>query len=322
MVNATKKYIFSDCCFLFGMVICNEVVRLYDFAPTLQEIHPYDFTSNIDLILPATSLQNTTYLYQLLSMISSNYTTLLSLYLTKLRSKILTIAAIKWHAQKCLGEGYTDAKIYKTLYTMKKKWLLVALKKDIFVLQSAGDALGDSQLLDHYYRLLLRNHSHACCKSDRYIGGLKAIELHLSNFEIPMMIDIMTTSKHCQEVVMLDHKVLFKSYQTKSQISLFRVIKKHCRHIPLGNKEFLIAPLEIALLESLYSVAPHLQHRTEDLVKKVITKYRKTLQADLIISVIQLGKHHSSLQYLHRLTQEMGSDWSHTLALLIKQYSH
>ena len=255
-------------------------------------------------------------------MIQSTYTTLLSSYLTKLRSKILTIAAIKWYAQKCLGDGYTDAKVYKTLYTMKKKWLLIALKKDIFVLQSLGDVLDDSQFLDRYYRLLLRNHSHACCKSDRYIGGLKAIELHLSNFEIPVMIDIMTTSKHCQEVVMLDHKVLFKSYQTKSQIPLFRVIKKHCRSIVLHNKPFLIAPLEIALLESLYSVPPQNKSRTEDLVKKVIAKHRKTLHTDLIISVIQLGKHHSSLQYLHRLTQEMGSDRSLSLALLIKQYSY
>ena len=40
MVSATKKYIFSDGYSLFGVVVGNEVARLYDFALSLQEIHP------------------------------------------------------------------------------------------------------------------------------------------------------------------------------------------------------------------------------------------------------------------------------------------
>lgn len=113
-------------------------------------------------------------------------------------------------------------------------------------------------LIDRFYWDLVKRHCKSYVKGDWYIGGVKALELHLSAYDIPDEIVLVNTDKQSTEIIMFDKKVLFKSYISSGR-NLFRLYKKYVQKVDLGRIVVPVVCMEISLLESLYN--PSVVHK-------------------------------------------------------------
>lgn len=143
----------------------------------------------------------------------------------------------------------------------------------------------------------------------------------MSGYDVPDEIMIVNTDKQATEVIVFDKKVLFKTYVSWWN-NLFRVYKKHISKIDLGRLTVPVICMEIALLETLYN--PSVVHKwyIEWLVKKLLKKYKNTLDPSLWALVVKNNKHHSSLNRLYVLAQSVDKKLADSMLWIIKKYSY
>lgn len=79
--------------------------------------------------------------------------------INKKKSRILTIEDLKKIGQTIMDEDYADSKLYKLIYHAKLKGHLIAIKKDLFIPISPDNSLSEQQIIDRYYRPLLKKHT-------------------------------------------------------------------------------------------------------------------------------------------------------------------
>lgn len=120
-----------------------------------------------------------------------------------------------------------------------------------------------------YRKLLLANtlkdHAQKYLNNDRFIGGLKALELNTSIFwtrrnRYNQSIQTIYRSSFGRKIC---H---FQKYSSK-QIDLFKKFKKYTKKIKIWKYAFVIANLELSLLESLYSPDTLSKNYTQELIK-------------------------------------------------------
>lgn len=237
------------------------------------------------------------------------------------RWKIISNDLIKKWLEKMLDEDYSDAKMYKTLHKLKNKGEIFALKKNIFVAKAPWKDFLESEIIDKYYREVLKKHCKTYIEWRRYIWWLKALELNTSNYWISDDILIINEHKTSVETVIMEKKMLCKTYNYKTK-NLFSIFYKFTNKLKIWKYTLPVANLELSLLESLYNPPLLLKWYTEELIKKIIRKQKKSININTFATIIKNNKHHSSLNRFYQLAKYVDPWFAEEINEIIKKYSY
>ncbi|HRX64206.1 MAG TPA: hypothetical protein P5060_03830 [Candidatus Absconditabacterales bacterium] len=250
----------------------------------------------------------------------NNFNTIVKKIL-KHKNKLIEINKVKEIIKNILDTNYSESKSYKTIYHLKNKGYLLNLKKGVFLVKNPEKEYDDNQLLEMFYRNIVKKHCKEFLNGKRYIGGVKALELNLTNFDIPEELLIVNEDKQSTETIMFDKQALFKIYESDSK-SLFQIFNKFTNKIYIGKNVFPIASLELAILESLYNPSVVNKGYIDEIVKKTIRKNRKYLNIKIWEDILKNNKHHSSINRLYKLALSIDPNISEDIKNMIKKYSY
>ncbi|HPK27749.1 MAG TPA: hypothetical protein PKX34_00905 [Candidatus Absconditabacterales bacterium] len=241
--------------------------------------------------------------------------------MSKYKNKLIEIDKVKEIVKKILDNEYSENKAYKMIYHLKNKGHLLNLKKGIFLVKNPEKEYQEQQLLEMFYRCIVKKHCKGFANNKRYIGGIKALELNMTNFDVPEELLIINDNKQALETIMFEKQISFKTYESNGK-SLFNFFKKHTKNVYIGKNVFSIANIELAILESLYNPSIVNKGYTEELIKKVIRKNKKTLALNVFEEILKKNKHHSSINRLYKLSLSIEPEFSENLKNIIKKYSY
>ncbi len=240
--------------------------------------------------------------------------------LWKHRWKIITNEHIQTILTATSWEEVSNAKVYKTTHNLKNKWYLISLKKNCFlVTQPSRQPDEDEIILTHYWELL-RKHCQEYIQGSWYIGWLKALELHLQNYEVPDTIEIVNTYKNALEVILFDKIVSYKRYNYRQQ-NILPKIKKHLSKIKIGKYSFPLAPLELAMLESLHNPSTVQLTLINEYIKKILRKNKKSLDFELFEKMLMLNKHHVGVNRIYQLSKDIDPILANRFLEILKKFS-
>jgi len=239
----------------------------------------------------------------------------------KRRGKIVDGEKIKHILEHILAEDYSDQKMYKMIYYLKNRWYLYSLKKNIYLVKNPETQYGDQQLLDMFYWNVVKKHCKQYLHSDRYIGGVKALELNISSFDAPDELLVVNRYKQSTEVVMFDKKIVYKKYYVENK-KLFVLFAKYTSNVYIKNNVFPVANMELALLESLYNTPLLMQWYVQELVKKILRKYKKNLDTKVWEKILLNNKHNSSINRLYKIASSIDPELSDKIKAIIKRYGY
>lgn len=241
--------------------------------------------------------------------------------LLKYKNKLIWIDKIKSLIKELMDTDYTENKAYKIIYQLKNKGYLVNLKKSIFLVKWPEKDYEENQLLDTYYRWITKKHCTDFIAGKRYIWGLKALELNLTNYDIPDEILIVNEEKQCSETIMFDKQVFFKKYESDGK-NLFNFFNKFTKKIYIWKNLFQIANLELSILECLYNPSYPNKWYIDETIKKTIRKNKKYINLDTIEEILKRNKHHTSINRLYKLCLGIDPEISESIKNIIKKYSY
>ena len=242
--------------------------------------------------------------------------------LIKYRGKLVDGEKISLLLKSSLAEDFSLQKMYKIVYYLKIRGYLENLKKNIFFVKDPDHTYTTEEIIDLFYRTIVKKHCTDFLKGNRYIWWLKALELNLSSFDIPDELSIVNQYKQATEVIMFEKQIVFKTYSKNKTDNLFKFFWKFTKKISIGKHIFPIAGLELAILESLYNPWMISQWYINELVKKVIRKYHTTLDITIWESILRKNKHNTSINRLYTLTKTIDPVLADTLKNLIKKYGY
>lgn len=251
----------------------------------------------------------------------NSYFNILVKNILKHKNKIIEISKIKDILKKILDTDYSDQKLYKTIYYLKNREYLLSLKKDILLVKDPEKQYNEDQLLEIYYRNILKKHCNQFIKWNRYIWWLKALELNISSYEIPEEILIVNQNKQCTEKVMFNKQILLKTYSANEK-KTFNNFYKLTKKIYIKNNVFPIANIELAILESLYNISIINKWYTEELIKKILRKNKKNINTKIREKIIKSWKHHSSINRLYKISISIDPELAESIKSIIKKYSY
>jgi hypothetical protein len=139
-------------------------------------------------------------------------------------------------------------------------------------------------------------------------------------YTAPDTIDIITTDKTTKETVLYDKTIQYKSYHADSK-PLYRDIATHTMSLKIGTTALRMAQLPLALLEACYSPDASQRGYIQTIIRKLLKKHKKTLQTEIIVQLLRLGKHHSSLNRLSDIAASVDHTLHTTLQSIIKKHS-
>ncbi len=241
--------------------------------------------------------------------------------LLKNKNKIIEIEKLKKILRNFFGDGASEQKLYKTIHRLKNKDYLLPLKRNIFLVKDPERVFSEHELLERFYRTLLKKHCKDYVIGKAYIGGQKALELNIQNFAIPDSILIFNEQKQASEIVLFDKEIITKNYSSGGN-NLFKFFRQYTHNMYIGKNTFLVANLELAILESLYNPSIISQGYINELIKKILKKYKKTLDTSIWEAILKKNKHHSSINRLHKLAIHVDPDLSDKIKHIIKKYGY
>lgn len=240
--------------------------------------------------------------------------------LSKFQWKIIDNTIIKSLLEKISDEDISDSKLYKVTHSIKNKWYLVSIKKNTFLVTSPNTNQDEEDIIMNHYRDQLKKHCQKYIQWTWYIWWLKALELHLNNYDIADTIEIINNHKNALEVIMFDKTVNYKTY-THQKKNIFSVLKKLLQNYKIGKTAFQIANIELAMLESLHSTWKTQATLTNEYIKKIIKKHKKTLKIENFALMLSNNKHHVGINKLYQISKGIDPDFAEKLYALIKKYS-
>lgn len=241
--------------------------------------------------------------------------------LLKSKNKLIDIEKIKWIIKNILDEDYNESKSYKIIYQLKNRWYLLNLKKSIFYVKDPEKEYDENQLLESFYRSTLKKHCKDFTNGKRYIWWIKALELNLTNYDIPEEILIVNEHKQSNETIIFDKQIIFKIYESDKK-TLFNYFNKYTKKIYIWKNVFPIANLELSILESLYNPSIINKWYIEETIKKVIRKNKKNINFDILENILKSNKHHTSINRLYKLCIWIDPEISEKIKNIIKKYSY
>ncbi|MCX6824662.1 MAG: hypothetical protein NTY80_00415 [candidate division SR1 bacterium] len=240
----------------------------------------------------------------------------------KYKGKLMDGGKVSSLLKHSLAEDFSIQKMYKIVYYLKIRGYLENIKKNIFFVKDPNHIYSREEIMDLFYRTIVKKHCTDFLKGNWYIGGLKALELNLSSFDIPEELSIVNQYKQATEVLMFDKQIVFKTYAKNKTDNLFKFFWKLTKKVTIGKNSFPIAGLELAILESLYNPGMIAQGYINELVKKVIRRYHKTLDVTIWEAILRKNKHNTSINRLYMLTKSIDPDLAEKLKNLIKKYGY
>lgn len=234
---------------------------------------------------------------------------------------LLSMNDIKLFAQSLMGDDYNDQKLYKMIYTLKNKWHLISIKKDTFFIKKPEEEIEEHHIVERFYRSMFKQHCKNYTTSARYIGGIKALEIHMNNYSIPDDILVITKDKQANEVIMFDKKVTYKMYTDKKQ-NIFWPFYKLTQKVSIHGTSYPIATKELSILEALYNTPELQQSYVQELVKKALKNYKKYLDPKQWITILKQNKHHTSINRLYTLSHHIDPQFAESIKEIIKKYSY
>lgn len=240
------------------------------------------------------------------------------------KGKLIDTENIKSVVEKVMAENYAEKKTYKIIYFLKNRWYLLSIKKDIFYVKEHDDEISEDDLIDIHYWTILKKHCTKYLGTKWYIGWFKSMQFHLKDQSIPEEIDIINERKQSKEVVVSGNSTKYfikhKKYSIK-KVNLFSKFKKHTEKIKIWTTTFNYSCLELSILESLYSPDIIYENTINETIKKLLRKYKKTLNFEIITDIIQLWKHHSSINRLYNIAKWVDEKLADGIWQIIKKHS-
>ena len=220
-----------------------------------------------------------------------------------------------------MDSDYTENKAYKIIHQLKNRWYLVNLKKSIFLVKDPDKEYSEDQLLESFYREILKKHCKDFTEWKRYIWWLKALELNLTNYDIPEEILVVNEKKQSNETIIFSKQIILKTYESDKK-NLFNIFNRFTKKIYIWKNVFPIANIELAMLESLYNTSIINKGYVEEIIKKILRKQKKSINFEVFEQVLRNNKHHSSINRLYKLSLWIDPEISEKLKNLIKKFSY
>ena len=239
----------------------------------------------------------------------------------KYRWKIITTEKIRDIIEQIMWESYSTNRMYKIFYYLKSRWYIIDLKKNFYFVKLPEDEINEEDIVDRLYRTILNKQIKNLTKWRRYIWWLKALEIALGIYTIPDEILIVNENKQWIENLILEKKILFKTYSSKKK-NLFPFFYKETEKITNDREKINVALPELAILETLFNTSAIQKNYWEDLIKKRIRKNRKTFNIDIIEKCLKENKHNSSINRLSELVNSIDQELSKKLKTYIKKYGY
>lgn len=242
--------------------------------------------------------------------------------LVKYKGRLIDGERIWSLLKSSLAEDFSLQKMYKAIYYLKIRGYIENVKKNTFFVKDPEHQVSKEDIVDLFYRVLVKKHCTDFLKGNRYIWGIKALELNMSSFDIPDELSIVNQYKQATEVVMYDKQIVFKTYAKNKTDNLFRFFWKLTKKVAIGKIIFPVAGLELSIVESLYNPGLIAQGYINELVKKAIRKYHTTLDIKIRESLLKKNKHNTSINRLYELSKTIDPDFAEKLKNLIKRYGY
>ncbi len=215
-----------------------------------------------------------------------------------------------------------NKKIYKQIYRLKHKGYLISLRKDLFFVKKPDQQIDLDWLIENlYWQLLKKKINNDLPTKNRYIWGLKALEINIWNYNIPDNILIINDKKDSLEKIAWDKKVIFTTYKAWSK-DYIKIVKKFLQKIKIGKYTFPYSNLELAILESLYNPNELEKNYIYELIKKILRKKWKKLNFEIFEVLLKNNKFHTSINRLYKLAKLTNPKVAENLKNIIKKYSY
>ena len=239
----------------------------------------------------------------------------------KFRWKIITTEKIRELIEQTMWEAYTTNRMYKIFYNLKNRWYIIDLKKNFYYVKLPEDEINEEYIVDRLYWNILNKQIKNLIKSKRYVWGLKALEIAMWIYTTPDEILIVNENKQWIENLILEKKILFKTYSSKKK-NLYSFFHKETQTVQIEKEKINIALPEIAILETLYNTSTIQKNYSEDLIKKWLRKNKKTFNINTIEKCLKENKHNSSINRLAELASNIDQEIAKQLKTLIKKYGY
>lgn len=241
--------------------------------------------------------------------------------LMKHMGRLINISKVEHILKNVIDEDFASHKLYKLIYYLKNRGYLYNIKKNVFLVKRPEVEFTQQQLLDMFYWAIVKQHCTEFLRSNRYVGGIKALELNIVSFTIPDELLIVNNYKQANEVIMFSKQICFKRYGTSKE-NLFTFFYKFTKKVAIGKNVFFVADLELALLESLYNPGLiHVWYVTE-LVKRIMRERKDDLDLMVWEKILRKNKHHSSVNRLYKIAQSVDPVLADKIKSLIKKVSY
>ena len=99
--------------------------------------------------------------------------------LMKYKGKLVDGEKVWVLLKSSLAEDFSIQKMYKMIYYLKIRGYLENLKKNIFFVKDPDHIYSKEEIMELFYRTIVKKHCTDFLKGNRYIWGLKALELNL-----------------------------------------------------------------------------------------------------------------------------------------------
>ena len=237
----------------------------------------------------------------------------------KYRWKIITTEKIRELIEQTMWDSYTTNRMYKIFYYLKNRWYIIDLKKNFYYVKLPEDEINEEYIVDRLYRSILNKQIKNLAKWKRYIWGLKALEIAMGIYTTPDEILIVNENKQGIENLILEKKILFKTYSSKKK-NLYAFFHKETQPITIEKEKITIALPELAILETLYNTSTIQKNYSEDLIKKWLRKNKKSFNINIIERCLKENKHNSSINRLAELAENVDHEIAKQLKTIIKKY--
>lgn len=240
--------------------------------------------------------------------------------LWKHKWKIITNEEVRKILSSVWEGELTNSRVYKTSHKLKNKWHLMSIKKNLFLVTDPKKQPNEDEILINHYRKLLKRHCNDYLEGGWYIGWVKALEFHLQNYSIPENIDIVNTYKTSLEVIAFDKTINYKQY-THRHHDIFKEVKKYLWKIKLWRYSFALAPLELAMLESLHNPSIVQRNLINEYIKTILRKHKKTINMELFEHILNVNKHHVGVNRIYHLSKSIDKTLADQLYDILKRHS-
>ncbi len=179
------------------------------------------------------------------------------------------------------------SKLDKTIYNLKNKWIIIAIKSGVYIIPTEEDKLLNKvDLIEKYYIKLLKKYISYFVWSSYYISGIKALEIHDKNYSIPEKIFIINRNLN-KKIILWNYEIIFKTISSKKNSRTTNLYSKFSKFVELKkieSLEFRVSSLELSLVESavLWSIDESLNIK---LLRKILKKYKNNFDNSVFYEI-------------------------------------